>query len=82
LPPPARPAILGEIGESVVARKKRENEEALGEFLRQYGRPRRKRGEPNDRVYDRKLEAKVKRMRPEDLDELVNGPSDDDRPAD
>jgi hypothetical protein len=59
-----------------MARKKRESEPQLGEFLRQYGRPRQKRGEPNDRGYDRKLEAKVKRMRPEDLDELLNGPVD------
>jgi hypothetical protein len=59
-----------------MARKKRGSEQAIGEFLRQYGRPRRKHGEPNDRVYDRKLESKVKRMRPEDLDELLNGQSD------
>ena len=66
-----------------MARKKRESEPALGEFIRQYGRPRRTRGEPNDRVYDRKLEAKVKRMRPEEFDELLNGPANEtsDPPA-
>jgi hypothetical protein len=61
-----------------MARKKRESEPALGEFLRQYGRPRRKRGEPNDRAYDRKLEAQVRLMPADDLDDLINGPGEDD----
>jgi hypothetical protein len=56
-----------------MARKKRERESTLGAFLRQYGRKRQKGREPNDRGYDRKLEAKVQRMRPEDLDELLRG---------
>lgn len=29
--------------------------------------------EPNDRQYSRKLERKLKRMRPEELDELLHG---------
>jgi hypothetical protein len=29
--------------------------------------------EPNDRKYSRKMERKLKRMRPEDLDELLHG---------
>ncbi len=28
--------------------------------------------EPNDRHYSRKIEAKIKRMKPEELDELLN----------
>jgi hypothetical protein len=65
-----------------MARKKRESEQALGEFLRQYGRRRQKGGEPNDRGYDRKLEAKVKRMRSEDLDELARGSGEDEQSTD
>ena len=29
--------------------------------------------EPNDRQYSRKVEQKLKRMRPEELDELLHG---------
>jgi hypothetical protein len=45
----------------------------IGEFLRQYGRKSQRGVEPNDRQYSRKLERKLKRMRPEELDELLNG---------
>jgi hypothetical protein len=40
-------------------------------FLKQYARKAQKSGEPNDRRYDRKIEALVKRLRPEDLDLLL-----------
>ena len=41
-------------------------------FIKQYGRKRRKNGgDPNDRHYDRKLEEKIKRMKPEELVELL-----------
>jgi hypothetical protein len=46
----------------------------IGEFMRQYQR--KAQGglvEPNDRQYSRKIEAKIKRMKPEELDELLNG---------
>lgn len=52
----------------------------LGEFLRQYGRKTQRGVGPNDRQYSRKLERKLKRMRPEDLDELLNGPENGDDP--
>lgn len=39
-------------------------------FVKQYARPAQKGGEPNDRRYRRKVEHQVKRMRPEELDEL------------
>ena len=45
----------------------------IGAFMRQYQRKAHAGHDPNDRWYDRKLEAKLKRMRPEDLDELLNG---------
>ncbi len=37
-------------------------------FLRQYGRKAYPTHDPNDRGYDRALETKIKRMRPEELD--------------
>ena len=42
-------------------------------FIRQYRR--RKGGnacDPNDRTYDRELEKRIKKMKPEELDELMN----------
>ena len=42
-------------------------------FIKQYRR--RKGGnawDPNDRTYDRELEKKIKRLKPEELDELLN----------
>lgn len=56
-----------------MARKRREGESALDAFIRKYQRKRQKGVEPNDRGYDRELEEKVKRMRPEELDELLHG---------
>lgn len=43
-------------------------------FVQQYGRKSNPNIDPNDRRYDRKIEALVKRMRPEDLDALLNEP--------
>ena len=42
-------------------------------FANQYGRPVPRGKEPNDRRYRRDLERLVKRMRPDDLDELLRG---------
>jgi hypothetical protein len=55
-----------------MSRRKKHLETQLARFLRQY---RRKHGkfDPNDRDYDRELEAKLKRLRPEELDELMRG---------
>ncbi len=45
----------------------------------QYGRKKRPgSGEPNDRKYDRKIESTVKRMDPQELDELLRGDEPDD----
>lgn len=44
---------------------------SVANFMRQYGRQRQKAQEPNDRQYDRKLEADLKRLPPEELDGLL-----------
>lgn len=51
----------------------------LGRFVQQYGRKAHKGWDPNDRVYDRKLEEKIKRLSPEDLSDLLSG--DDAEPV-
>lgn len=58
--------------------KKLANE--LGAFLKQYARKAYKTMDPNDRNYDRVIERLVKRMRPEELDQLMReGLNDDDK---
>ena len=52
------------------------DEAELSEFLRQYSRKAPKRGEPNDRGYDRRLEKRIKRLDPEVFDDLLNGDSE------
>jgi hypothetical protein len=57
-----------------MSRRKQKMAAQIGEFMRQYQR--KSQGgmtEPNDRQYSRKLERKLKRMKPEDLDELLHG---------
>jgi len=44
---------------------------ALQLFVKQYARKAQKGEEPNDRNYDRKLEERIKRMSPEELDALL-----------
>jgi hypothetical protein len=48
----------------------------LGTFLQQYQRKAQRGVEPNDRAYDRKLEARLKRMKPEDLGRLMSDDED------
>ena len=45
----------------------------LGRFVQQYARKAHKQRDPNDRKYDRKLEAKMKRFSPEDLSDMLSG---------
>jgi len=47
-------------------------------FVQQYGRKSQKGVEPNDRRYDRNMEAVIKRLPPEDLDRLLR--EDEDAP--
>ena len=53
--------------------KKQRLANATAIYLRQIGRKAQKGAEPNDRAYDRKLDDKLKRMRPEDVDMLFRG---------
>jgi len=69
--PPARPELP--------PRRQRRLEPQLALFKRRYARKRptkRSGGDPNDRRYSRRLEAKIRRMDPLELDELLNGPYD------
>lgn len=43
----------------------------LQQFVQQYGRKAQKGIEPNDRHYDRRFEKAVKRMKPDELDQLL-----------
>ena len=53
----------------------------VGEFMRQYQRKAQGGGtEPNDRQYSRKVERKLKRMRPEEFDALLHGTDEDSAP--
>jgi hypothetical protein len=54
-------------------RRKQKMAAQVGEFLRQYTRKSQKGAEPNDRQYSRKFERKLKRMKPEEFDELLHG---------
>ncbi|SEB82730.1 hypothetical protein SAMN05443244_1942 [Terriglobus roseus] len=42
-------------------------------FIQQYTRRAQRGQEPNDRGYDRKVEQTLRRMKPEAVDELLNG---------
>jgi hypothetical protein len=59
----------------------------MGAFLRQYKRRAHKGFDPNDRGYDREIEQYIRRLKPEDLDILLNGEEEerlnltDERPA-
>ena len=50
----------------------------VGAFLRQYQRKAQKGVEPNDRKYDREVERIIRRLKPEDLDVLLNGDADEE----
>jgi hypothetical protein len=60
--------------------KKRRLIATTARYLRQIGRKAQKGEEPNDRRFDRKLDEKLKRMRPEDVDALFRG-GDDEGPT-
>ena len=49
----------------------------VGRFFQQYGRRSQKNTEPNDRQYDRGVEQIIRRLKPEDLDILLNGEDDE-----
>ncbi len=45
----------------------------VGSFVQQYARKAPRHGEPNDRGYNREIELLVQKMKPEELDEIING---------
>jgi hypothetical protein len=49
----------------------------FGTFLRLYGRKAQKGCEPNDRPYDSEIEHELRRLKPEELDRLMNGDDED-----
>jgi hypothetical protein len=49
----------------------------MGAVLRQYTRRAHKGWDPNDRGYDREIEQFIKKLKPEDLDILLNGEEDE-----
>jgi hypothetical protein len=54
-------------------KNKKDLANVIGQFVRQYSRKAPRGGEPNDR----KIEQHIRRMRPEELDEVLNGEGDD-----
>ena len=55
-----------------MSKRKRKLESELGAFLQQYQRPASSMTDPNDRRYDRRVEAKVQRLSAEDFDSLAH----------
>ena len=62
-----------------MSKRKQRLRQLIGGFLHQYGRKADANHDPNDRSYSREIESLVKRMSPEEFDELVNGSDDDTR---
>jgi GH15 family glucan-1,4-alpha-glucosidase len=58
-------------------KNKRDMASVIGLFLQQYQRKAQRGAEPNDRQYDRKIERYIRRMKPEELDKVLNGEEDD-----
>jgi hypothetical protein len=46
-------------------------------FARQYARKKTRDHDPNDRQYSRKVEQQVRRMKSEELDQLLHGNDDE-----
>lgn len=56
-----------------MAYNKKKIKTEYGVFVKRYARKKSKNGQdPNDRKYDRKLEEIIKRMKPEELAELLD----------
>ncbi len=57
--------------------RKRKLKADLAKFAQQYARKKRPgKGEPNDRSFDLELRKLLRRMRPEDIDQLLHGDED------
>ncbi len=65
-----------------MARKtKKAMSKEFGTFLRLYSRKAQKSCEPNDRPYDPAIERELRRLKPEELDMLINGDADEHLPT-
>jgi len=60
------------------SRVKKKLQTELDVLIRQYGRKAAPGWDPNDRGYDRDVEAAIKRMDPVELDRLLRGEDEDD----
>jgi hypothetical protein len=58
-------------------RDKDELTKQMGAFLQQYQRKAQKGREPNDRHYDHGVEQVIRKLKPEDLDTVLNGEEDE-----
>ena len=67
-----------EIVRSASKREKQTIAKRIGAFLQQYRRRSQKGQEPNDRGYDREIERFIRKLKPEDVDEIINGRLDED----
>ena len=56
---------------------RKEMSKRLGHFLRLYPRRAQKGVEPNDRPYEPQVERVIRRLKPEDLDILLNSEEDE-----
>lgn len=56
-----------------MARPKKISENDVGQFIKAYGRKSQPGQEPNDRDYSRRIEQAIKRLPPEQLDQLLHG---------
>jgi hypothetical protein len=68
-------ALIPIIG--TVSQRRQRLQGELGAFMRQYGRKKHPRHDPNDRGYDRGVERQIKDMDPRELDELLHGDTDE-----
>jgi hypothetical protein len=79
-PPRPQPEPVPKQHESSQKRSRKEILNAeIGTFLKQYARKAHAGHDPNDRSYSRKIEGIVKRMRPEDLDALIQDAEDENK---
>lgn len=56
-----------------MSRRRKKLQTGIGIFVKQYACKAHAGHGPNDRQYDRRIEAIIKRMKPEELDKLMNG---------
>ncbi len=63
----------GQLHQRYAKKNKKDMASVIGLFLQQYQRKAQRGAEPNDRQYDRKIERYIRRMKPEELDKVLNG---------